>query len=1085
MYPAPTGHLSSTPSRLMGSLPMRYPSPFFDIASTWYPRTVRELLQYCRVYFYTQPLIAATINKLARYPVTDVVFTHNREAVRLWWMWFVRENLHFRSFLISSHLDTLVQGNCFCSIIYPFIRQLTCADCGNAVGAKPNMDYWSYGAGRFELVCPKCRHRGPAKVKDYHLKSPKGIKLHRWDPMDVVIDDGDYPGTTRYLYRVPRILSNAIRLGKKSVVSVVPLEFLEAVEQGKMAVFSATNFFHMKRQILSGKHKGWGMPLIAPVLKYAFYLQIMMKSQEQILTELMVPLRVVFPQAASTTSDPYSNVLMDTWKKKIESEIRRWKADNCVHPNTWVESERGLIQAKDVVVGDLLKTHLGRYRLVEATSSRNLHAGEKAYRIHSRGLTAVDTVFSENHPIWAARSFNNGNGHKVGSPEYIPVKDLRSNDYVGYPVSRSVVQRDTLDLANYVERACTGEWIYTDHTDSEVPKAFEYLEKNGPSLDRESVLQEMGWSVNQYKIAQIAFREGRTLRRTHRHQPFDKELAWVVGMYLSEGNVTPKQVMFGLHQDEENIITRLRTFFEERFGAESFVVQRSEQGVQLYISSKIAAEFIHGLCPGLAGTKAVPKIYMEAEEELVRSLLSGLFQGDGCVTGQTCGGTHLIYATVSRQLAADTRTLLLSLGIPAGWSNRKPTVSVIKGRTIQSNGCYIIEVCGTPQEHLYPLMEGRTPENTFRPQIGTFAGGYFWHRIRTVEEVPVSEVPVVLDFRVAEDHSFCTMGVCTSNSYIPVLPLPIGHQTIGGEGRSLLLGGEIRLLLEQIIAALEVPLEFVFAGTSYSASMVALRQLENLCLSTVEDDRELLRWVVESVSSYLKYPKPDDMYFKPFKTADDLARKQFLMALAQSGRVSGHTLCAANDLDYGKELELIKEEAKIESSINQLRGELATEAQGSAGIVAAKYQVRAQAAAAQQAKSLQQGPMTNTTPPGGIGGPQGTEQPYPSIDNVLPSSPIQDNGLSIEQGIGNSLQLIAKDGQVHVSLIDAAKKIADSVATMASGQRETYLNSLRSISPQLFSLVSQMIQGEPEFEQESGVEIPTEQRPSSREVASI
>jgi hypothetical protein len=70
----------------MGSVPMRYPSPFFDIASTWYPRTIRELLQYCRVYFYTQPLIAATISKLARYPVTDIVVTHKNQAVVDQWM---------------------------------------------------------------------------------------------------------------------------------------------------------------------------------------------------------------------------------------------------------------------------------------------------------------------------------------------------------------------------------------------------------------------------------------------------------------------------------------------------------------------------------------------------------------------------------------------------------------------------------------------------------------------------------------------------------------------------------------------------------------------------------------------------------------------------------------------------------------------------------------------------------------------------------------------------------------------------------------------------------------------------------------
>lgn len=644
MYPAPTGHLSSTPSRLTGSLPMRYPSPFFDIASTWYPRTIRELLQYCRVYFYTQPLIAATISKLARYPVTDVVVTHSSEAVAKQWMWFLREHLRIRSFLIAAHLDKYVHGNCFTSLIFPFIRQLVCQKCGSQVGARLNNEDWIYSGGRFVLDCRRCHTRAPAIVRDIPLKSPKGIKLHRWDPMDVVIDDGDYPGTSRYLYRVPRILTNAIRLGKKNVVSLVPLDFLEAVEQSKMAIFAHDNFFHTKRVVLSGKHKGWGMPLVAPVLKYAFYLQIMMKAQEQVLTELMVPLRIVFPQSATPTSDPYGNVWMETWKKKIEAEIRRWRADN---------------------------------------------------------------------------------------------------------------------------------------------------------------------------------------------------------------------------------------------------------------------------------------------------------------------------------------------------------------------------------------------------------------------------------------------------SYIPVLPLPVGHQTIGGEGRSLLLGGEIRMLIEQIIAALEVPLEFVFAGTSYSASMVSLRQLENLCLSDVEDDREMLRWIIDSVAGYLQWPKPDDVYFKPFKTADDLARKQFYLALNQAGRVSGHTVCSVNDLDYDAELDLIEAEAKKEARINALRGKLSMQSTGEAQIVQARYGVRAQAAASQQAKSLQQGPLMGITPPGGIGGPQGTEQPEPSMEDVVPGSPVTDGGLSIQLGPGGqTLELSGQGG--NVPLGDVARQIAQQVANMQPAQQQQYLQQLQSGSPQLHGVVMQMLGPA----QEPQAPMP-EQRPPRRQMETI
>jgi hypothetical protein len=288
------------------------------------------------------------------------------------------------------------------------------------------------------------------------------------------------------------------------------------------------------------------------------------------------------------------------------------------------------------------------------------------------------------------------------------------------------------------------------------------------------------------------------------------------------------------------------------------------------------------------------------------------------------------------------------------------------------------------------------------------------------------------------------------------MPLPVGHQTIGGEGRSLMLGGEIRMLIEQIIAALEVPLEFVFAGTSYSASMVSLRQLENLCLSDIEDDRDLLRWIVDCTSAYMKWPKPDDAHFKPFKSADDLAKKQFFLALAQAGRVSSHTICSLNDLDYDAELEMIKAEAKKESEIQKLRGQLAASAQGDLAIQNARTQVRAQAAAAQQAQALQQGPMMGMTPPGGIGGAQDTEQPNPELeDAVVPGSPLSDTGISVQ--MAPDQQHLEISGPITDTVHGIARKLSVQVAKMDPVQQQNYMQGMQAKHPQLHGIITQLL----------------------------
>ena len=122
--------------------------------------------------------------------------------------------------------------------------------------------------------------------------------------------------------------TNDIIIGKKSTVETVPQLFIDALRLKKAVVFSKDNIYHFKRPTLAGKDRGWGTPMILPVLKDTFYLQVLRKAQEAIAMEHIVPLRVMFPQAGSATSDPYTSVNLQDWRDQVASELRRWKADN-------------------------------------------------------------------------------------------------------------------------------------------------------------------------------------------------------------------------------------------------------------------------------------------------------------------------------------------------------------------------------------------------------------------------------------------------------------------------------------------------------------------------------------------------------------------------------------------------------------------------------------------------------------------------------------------------------------------------------------------------------------------------------------
>lgn len=323
------GRFAQTRGRIQGSITqgVNYPSPFFDIAHTYLPTTVKQLFRFCRYYFLTNPLVNATVFKLSEYPITDVIIDHENHKVKQRWMEYFHDHLRYRAFQVECGLDYFAYGNSLNSVSFPFQKYLTCRNCQWSERADKTRRYWTFTNLEFRLQCPRCGQTGEADVHDHYYRNASGIRLIRWNVEDVEINYNDISGETTYFYTIPGPLRNDILIGKKDVVQSTPQIFIQAIKQRKGVIFSKENIFHMKRPTLAWQDRGWGTPLILPVLKDTFYLQLMKKAQESVLAEHILPLRVLFPQAASGSSDPFSTINLMDWKDHIAAEIARWRQD--------------------------------------------------------------------------------------------------------------------------------------------------------------------------------------------------------------------------------------------------------------------------------------------------------------------------------------------------------------------------------------------------------------------------------------------------------------------------------------------------------------------------------------------------------------------------------------------------------------------------------------------------------------------------------------------------------------------------------------------------------------------------------------
>jgi hypothetical protein len=307
---------------------VRYPSPFFDVAQQFLPENVHQLHLWCRYYFLTNPVINVACQKMAEYPVTPIVWETEDEKLLALYQGVERQ-LGMRQFQVSIGLDYFVYGNAFASVYFQLEKYLVCKKCQARYRASKNRSIYRWKDSRFFLRCPGCKHEGWAEQADIYPRNIRGAQLIRWNPENIEIKHNEITGRSQYYYRLPRKIVNSVKLGDRDTVESLPWQFLDAARKGRALLFSPDNFYHLKRPTIAQKDQGWGTPLIYPLLKDAFYLQIMKKAQESLLLEHVVPLRIIFPGPASGGNDgPFGSYNLANWKRKIDSELNIWKRDH-------------------------------------------------------------------------------------------------------------------------------------------------------------------------------------------------------------------------------------------------------------------------------------------------------------------------------------------------------------------------------------------------------------------------------------------------------------------------------------------------------------------------------------------------------------------------------------------------------------------------------------------------------------------------------------------------------------------------------------------------------------------------------------
>lgn len=447
----------------------------------------------------------------------------------------------------------------------------------------------------------------------------------------------------------------------------------------------------------------------------------------------------------------------------------------CVSKDTVIEvNELEFVNADKVQSSTVITTHKGNHVPVNYAVKRSIKDNEKVYRLKVASLAGTTQEFSEEHPILVLNTdkqtlyYNNSVRQTKDRVKWKPVKEIAAGDYIAYPIPNWEKFDITIDMSLVLgNKIATENYVYITDSTHDFVISYEWLEKNPNQLfpygKRKLLLESLGVkNATAFEAAQQSIKKGNNVKRIPRYVNLNEDIAYLFGIYLAEGSLQNSRTVLSHHINEKEYSDRaiLGALKIDPSAFCKWSEINGTNGGKTEINSLAVESLLYYLFGKGFDKKTIPNLFAHANEEITRSFLKGLFDGDGSLYYDSnsspfsqIGKYRLSLKLKNKALLLQVRKLALQYGVVL---NVNDDYAIVRGSHAIKFATWLgYEISDNLIEY----------SNQCRDCSWTIiSGGYVYCRVISNEEI--EHVKHVYGFEVGIDDSFCTAGIATHNTKI-------------------------------------------------------------------------------------------------------------------------------------------------------------------------------------------------------------------------------------------------------------------------------------------------------------------------------